>query len=63
MATVKIPVTFDFSSGNLNVIQKQIQDAINLIEQNGIELGLSQETINKLKQSLNYKNFLAIDGR
>ena len=66
---VNIGVNLDFNAQNLAQIQKQLNDALNVIEKNGVKLGLSPETISQMKAEVSklsesiVKNFNNTTGK
>lgn len=66
---VNIGVNLDFTVQNLAQIQKQLNNTLDVIEQNGIKLGLSPETISQMKTEVSklsesiVKNFNNTTGK
>ena len=66
---VNIGVNLDFTVQNLAQIQKQLSNTLDAIEQNGIKLGLSPETISQMKAEVSklsesiVKNFNNTTGK
>lgn len=66
---VNIGVNLDFTAQNLAQIQKQLSSTLDAIEQNGVKLGLSPETISQMKAEVSklsesiVKNFNNTTGK
>ena len=66
---VNIGVNLDFTAQNLASIQKQLSSTIDAIEENGVKLGLSPETISQMKAEVSklsesiVKNFNNTTGK
>lgn len=66
---VNIGVNLDFTAQNLAQIQKQLSSTLDTIEQNGVKLGLSPETISQMKAEVSklsesiVKNFNNTTGK
>lgn len=66
---INIGVNLDFTAQNLAQIQKQLSSTLDAIEQNGVKLGLSPETISQMKAEVSklsesiVKNFNNTTGK